>query len=85
MPAETLIGQWLFPLKGGMMPWSKGEYPPSYKNQPKYLRDKAVEIANEVLKTTGNEVEAIATGLKQARIHFEHHLEEVPAGRKKKA
>jgi len=67
------------------MPWPKGEYPPSYKNQPKYLRDKAVEIANEVLKTTGTEGEAIATGLKQARIHFEHHPEEVPAARKKKA
>ena len=46
------------------MPWPKGDYPPSYKNQPKYLREKAVEIANEVLKTTGNEGEAIATGLK---------------------
>lgn len=64
------------------MPWPKGEYPPSYKNQPKYLRDKAVEIANEVLKTSGNEGEAIATGLKQARAQFEHHPEEVPAKRK---
>ncbi len=52
------------------MPWPKGEYPPSYKNQPKKIRDKATEIANEVLKTTGNEGEAIATGLKQARAHF---------------
>jgi uncharacterized protein YdaT len=52
------------------MPWYNGDYPPSYKNQPKQLRDKAVEIANEVLKTTGNEGEAIATGLKQARVHF---------------
>ena len=52
------------------MPWPKGDYPPSYKNQPKKLRDKAVEIANEVLKNTGNEGEAIATGLKQARAHF---------------
>ena len=64
------------------MPWPKGEYPPSYKNQPKYLREKAVEIANEVLKTTGNEGEAIATGLKQARAHFKNHPEEVPAKRK---
>jgi uncharacterized protein YdaT len=47
-----------------------GSYPPSYKNQPKQLRDKAVEIANEVLKETGNEGEAIATGLKRAREHF---------------
>ena len=49
------------------MPWLNGDYPPSYKNQPKKIRDKATEIANEVLKTTGNEGEAIATGLKQAR------------------
>jgi uncharacterized protein YdaT len=52
------------------MPWYNGNYPPSYKNQPKKIRDKATEIANEVLKTTGNEGEAIATGLKQARAHF---------------
>jgi uncharacterized protein YdaT len=64
------------------MPWPKGDYPPSYKNQPKYLREKAVEIANEVLKTTGNEGEAIATGLKQARAHFKNHPEEVPAKKK---
>ncbi len=53
-----------------IMPWYNGDYPPSYKNQPKKIRDKAIEIANEVLKTTGNEGEAIATGLKQARAHF---------------
>jgi uncharacterized protein YdaT len=65
------------------MPWPKGDYPPSYKNQPQYLREKAVEIANEVLKTTGNEGEAIATGLKQARAHFENHPEEIPDHEKK--
>ncbi len=64
------------------MPWPKSDYPPSYKNQPKYLREKAVEIANEVLKTTGNEGEAIATGLKQARAHFKNHPEKVPAKQK---
>jgi uncharacterized protein YdaT len=62
--------------KGEIMPWYNGDYPPSYKNQPKYLREKAVEIANEVLKSTGNEGEAIATGLKRAREHFEEHPEE---------
>jgi hypothetical protein len=56
--------------KKEIMPWYNGDYPPSYKNQPKKIRDKATEIANEVLKTTGNEGEAIATGLKQARAHF---------------
>lgn len=52
------------------MPWHHGDYPPSYKNQPRKIRDKATEIANKVLETTGNEGEAIATGLKQARAHF---------------
>ncbi|HTD99023.1 MAG TPA: hypothetical protein VK668_07030 [Mucilaginibacter sp.] len=62
------------------MPWYNGDYPPSYKNQPIYLRDKAVEIANEVLKDSGDEGIAIATGLKHARQYFEEHPEEVPAG-----
>jgi uncharacterized protein YdaT len=52
------------------MPWYNGDYPPSYKNQPKQLRDKAVEIANEVLKDGAEEGIAIATGLKRARQHF---------------
>jgi uncharacterized protein YdaT len=64
------------------MPWYNGDYPPSYKNQPAYIREKAVEIANQVLKNTHDEGEAIATGLKQARIHFEHHPEEIPENEK---
>jgi uncharacterized protein YdaT len=31
------------------MPWYNGDFPPSYKNQPVRLRNKAVEIANELL------------------------------------
>jgi len=58
------------------MPWYNGNYPPSYKNQPKELRDKAVEIANEVLAETGDEGIAIATGLKRAREHFKKEVEE---------
>jgi uncharacterized protein YdaT len=58
------------------MPWYNGNYPPSYKNQPKELRDKAVEIANEVLAETGDEGIAIATGLKRAREHFKKEAEE---------
>lgn len=54
------------------MPWYNGDYPPSYKNQPKHIRNKATEIANKVLEATGNEGEAIATGLKQARAHFKN-------------
>ncbi|WP_316834410.1 hypothetical protein [Pedobacter nutrimenti] len=62
--------------KGGIMPWYNGDYPPSYKNQPKHLRDKAVEIANEILKESGDEGIAIATGLKKAREYFEEHPQE---------
>ena len=58
------------------MPWYNGNYPPSYKNQPKKLRDKAVEIANEVLAETGDEGIAIATGLKRAREHFKKQANE---------
>ncbi|HLS94973.1 hypothetical protein BC792_12810 [Sphingobacterium allocomposti] len=57
------------------MPWSKGDYPPSYKNQPKAIREKAVEIANEVLKDGAEEGVAIATGLKRAREFFQKEKE----------
>jgi uncharacterized protein YdaT len=53
------------------MPWFNGDYPPSYKNQPLPLREKAVEIANALLQEGVEEGIAIATGLKQAREHFE--------------
>jgi uncharacterized protein YdaT len=57
------------------MPWHNGDYPPSYKNQPKKIREKAVEIANEVLKDSGDEGIAIATGLKRARQFFDKKTE----------
>ncbi|MNY69927.1 hypothetical protein D3C86_2079450 [compost metagenome] len=49
------------------MPWPKGTYPPSYKNLPVKLREKAVEIANAILEESGDEGLAIATGLKKAK------------------
>lgn len=52
------------------MPWYNGDYPPSYKNQPLKLRNKAVEIANALLKEGVEEGIAIATGLKRAREFF---------------
>ena len=52
------------------MPWYNGDYPPSYKNQPPALREKAVEIANALLEEGASEGVAIATGLKQARAYF---------------
>ena len=52
------------------MPWYNGDYPPSYKNQPIRLREKAVEIANALLLDGTDEGIAIATGLKRAREFF---------------
>lgn len=49
------------------MPWYHGDYPPSYKNQPVKIREKAVEIANALLEEGAEEGIAIATGLKRAR------------------
>jgi len=56
--------------KGGIMPWYNGDYPPSYKNQPAKIREKATEIANALLEEGTEEGIAIATGLKKAREHF---------------
>ena len=52
------------------MPWYNGTYPPSYKNQPLKLRNKAVEFANELIRKGTAEGIAIATGLKKAREFF---------------
>jgi uncharacterized protein YdaT len=52
------------------MPWYNGDYPPSYKNQPIKIREKAVEIANALLEEDTEEGIAIATGLKRAREFF---------------
>ncbi len=54
------------------MPWYNGDYPPSYKNQPVPLREKAVEIANQILEEGAEEGIAIATGLKRARQFFKN-------------
>jgi uncharacterized protein YdaT len=56
------------------MPWYHGDFPPSYKNQPVPLREKAVEIANQLLEQGTEEGIAIATGLKRARIFFKKQI-----------
>ncbi|MBS1525918.1 MAG: hypothetical protein JST19_09745 [Bacteroidetes bacterium] len=62
------------------MPWYHGDYPPSYKNQPVKIREKAVEIANALLGEGADEGIAIATGLKRAREwgkeQDEHHTDD---------
>jgi len=52
------------------MPWYNGNFPPSYKNQPVQLRNKAVEIATELLLNGAEESIAIATGLKKSKRIF---------------
>jgi len=66
------------------MPWYNGDYPPSYKNQPEKLRNKAVEIANEMLNEGVDEGIAIATGLKRAREHFKSESGKEQSGNQKK-
>lgn len=58
------------------MPWYNGDYPPSYKNQPEFLREKAVEIANALLKEGVGEGIAIARGLKSAKQFFQDKEDE---------
>jgi uncharacterized protein YdaT len=62
------------------MPWYNGNYPPSYKNQPLRLRQKATEIANELLLNGADEGIAIATGLKRAREYFSKKRKENERG-----
>jgi uncharacterized protein YdaT len=59
-----------FTLTFNDMPWYNGDYPPSYKNQPIKIREKAVDIANALLEEGAPEGIAIATGLKRAREFF---------------
>ena len=54
-----------------IMPWYNGDFPPSYKNQPDHIREKAVEIANALLEDGADEGVAIATGLKRAREFYD--------------
>jgi len=52
------------------MPWHNGNYPPSYRHQPVRLRQKAVEIANNLLMNGVDEAHAIEIGLRKAREFF---------------
>jgi uncharacterized protein YdaT len=56
------------------MPWTKKNYPPSMKNLPKAIRDKAVEIANALLdETRMPEGIVIATAISRAKDWGVHH------------
>ncbi|MFJ7825987.1 DUF2188 domain-containing protein [Psychrobacillus sp. NPDC096623] len=49
------------------MPWNKNDYPDSMKNLDADVRDKAIEIANALLKDNYEEGRAISIATSQAR------------------
>lgn len=53
------------------MPWTKNDYPDSMKNLSKDVRDKAIEIANALLRKNKEESRAISIGIAQARKYIE--------------
>ncbi|HUC93654.1 MAG TPA: hypothetical protein VMS09_16820 [Paenibacillus sp.] len=55
------------------MPWRKGDYPESLKNFSPRVRDKAVEIANALLKDGYEEGRAIAIATSQAKEWAHNH------------
>lgn len=49
------------------MPWNKSDYPDSFKNLNEDVRDKAIEIANALLRDGMDEGRAIAIATEKAR------------------
>lgn len=52
------------------MPWSASDYPSSMKNLDAGVRRRAIEIANGILESGGDEGVAIATGIARAEKEF---------------
>jgi uncharacterized protein YdaT len=52
------------------MLWTNGCYPAAYRNEPVRLRQKAVELANNMLMNGVEESVAIREGLRKARDFF---------------
>ncbi|MDW0110096.1 DUF2188 domain-containing protein [Sporosarcina aquimarina] len=60
------------------MPWSKNDYPDTFKNVSTDVRNKAIEISNALLKEGYEEGRAISIGLSQAREAIEGKSEDRP-------
>ncbi|NHN31826.1 hypothetical protein [Paenibacillus agricola] len=58
------------------MPWRKNDYPVSMKNLSPRIREKAVEIANALLKDGYEEGRAIAIATAKAKEWDEEHPKE---------
>src|SRR5688572_1882688 len=69
------------------MPWTQQTYPPSMKNLPEEVRNKAIEIANALLQEKDmDEGIIIATAISRAKDWAENRGKpsEAPKGRSKK-
>ncbi|OBA05595.1 hypothetical protein A9P44_12870 [Paenibacillus polymyxa] len=62
------------------MPWNKYDYPPSMKNLEPRVREKAVDIANALLREGYEEGRSIAIATAQAEEWNNNH----PVGQDKK-
>lgn len=49
------------------MPWNKNNYPPSFKNLEPAVKEKAIEIANALLRDGYEESRAISIAMSKAR------------------
>ncbi len=49
------------------MPWDSDRYPPSMRNLPPPVRDKAIDIANALLRQGRTEGSAIRIAIAQAK------------------
>jgi uncharacterized protein YdaT len=49
------------------MPWSGADFPNAMKNLDRKTRSKAIDIANAVLRDSGDEGKAIRIGIAQAK------------------
>src|SRR5690606_4648708 len=59
------------------VPWSKKDYPDSFKNLNADVRDKAIEIANALLRDGYEEGRAIPIAMSQAQKNVEGDKEKV--------
>ncbi len=59
------------------MPWKKDDYPDSFKNLNADVRNKAIEIANALLREGYEEGRAIPIAMEQARESIEGDKEKV--------
>ncbi len=67
------------------MPWTKTSYPDSFKNLPKEVRDKAIEIGNALLEEGRMEEGiAIATAISRAKDWAAEHGKKIENPRKSK-